>query len=129
VAKLTTKRAPFITKPYRAYYHREVPDEDDALTHVGPGTPMGEYLRRFWQPIAYSHEIKDLPLRVRRLGEDLVLFRDKSGHVGLLELHCNHRGTSLEYGKIEEHGIRCCYHGWLFDVDGRILRDAPGAPR
>ena len=118
---MATKRAPFITKPYSAYHHRDVTDEDGALTHVGPGTAMGEYLRRFWQPISYSQELKDLPLRVRRLGEDLVLFRDKSGHIGLLELHCNHRGTSLEYGKIEEHGIRCCYHGWLFDVDGRIL--------
>ena len=118
---MVTKRAPFITKPYSAYFHREVPDDDEPLTRVGPGTPMGEYLRRFWQPIAYSHELKDLPLKVRRFGEDLVLFRDKSGHIGLLELHCNHRGTSLEYGKIEEHGIRCCYHGWLFDVDGRIL--------
>ena len=118
---MATKRAPFITKPNNAYYHREVPDEDENLTHVGPGTPMGEYLRLFWHPVAYSQELKDLPLRVRRLGEDLVLFRDKRGKVGLLELHCNHRGTSLEYGKIEECGIRCCYHGWLFDVDGRIL--------
>ena len=98
---MASKRAPFITKPNSAYYHREVPDEDENLTHVGPGTPMGEYLRRFWHPVAYSQELKDLPLRVRRLGEDLVLFRDKRGKVGLLELHCNHRGTSLEYGKIE----------------------------
>ena len=118
---MASKRAPFITEPYSAYFHREVPDEDADLTHVGPGTPGGEYLRLFWHPIAYSHELEDLPLRIRRLGEDLVLFRDKSGNVGLLELHCNHRGTSLEYGKIEEHGLRCCYHGWLFDVDGRIL--------
>ena len=118
---MATKRAPFITKPHSAYFHRDVPVEDEDLTHVGPGTPMGEYLRRFWHPISYSHELKDLPLSIRRFGEDLVLFRDKSGHIGLLELHCNHRGTSLEYGKIEDHGIRCCYHGWLFDVDGRIL--------
>ena len=118
---MVSKRHPFLTKPHSAYYHREVPKEDAALMHVGPGTPAGEYLRRFWQPVAYSNELKDLPLRVRVMCEDLVLFRDKSGNVGLLELHCNHRGTSLEYGKIEDHGIRCCYHGWLFDVDGRIL--------
>ena len=118
---MATKKAPFITKPHSAYYHREVPDEDAFLMHVGPGTPAGEYLRRFWQPISWSGKLKDLPLRVKVMGEELVLFRDKSGHVGLLELHCNHRGTSLEYGKIEEHGIRCCYHGWVFDVDGRIL--------
>ena len=118
---MATKKAPFLSKPHSAYYHREVPDEDPFLMHVGPGTPAGEYLRRFWQPVAFSGQLKDLPLRVRVMGEDLVVFRDKSGHVGLLELHCNHRGTSLEYGKIEERGIRCCYHGWLFDVDGRIL--------
>ena len=118
---MVSKRPPFLTEPYTAYHHREVPKEDEVLTHIGPGSPAGEYLRRFWQPVIYTHELKDLPLRVTRFGEDLVVFRDKSGHIGLLELHCNHRGTSLEYGKIEEHGIRCCYHGWLFDVDGKIL--------
>ena len=118
---MATKRPPFLTKPHSAYYHREVPEEDAFLMHVGPGTPAGEYLRRFWQPVAFSENLKDLPVRIKVMGEDLVVFRDKSGQVGLLELHCNHRGTSLEYGKIEEHGIRCCYHGWLFDVDGRVL--------
>ena len=118
---MATKKAPFITKPLGAYYNREVPKEDDFFTRVGPDTPAGEYLRRFWQPVAYCHQLTDLPLRVRIMGEDLVVFRDKGGKIGLLELHCNHRGTSLEYGKIEHHGIRCCYHGWLFDVDGRIL--------
>ena len=118
---MTTKRPLFLTQPHSAYYHREVPDEDAFLTHVGPGTPAGEYLRRFWHPVAYSSQLTDLPLRIKVMGEELVLFRDKSGNIGLLELHCNHRGTSLEYGKIEECGIRCCYHGWLFDVDGEIL--------
>ena len=118
---MASKRAPFITKPLSAYYHREIPREDEYLTHVGPGTPAGEYLRRFWQPVAYSHQLKDLPLRVEIMGEELVLFRDGRGEVGLLELHCSHRGTSLEFGLIEERGLRCCYHGWLFDVAGRIL--------
>ena len=118
---MATKRAPFLTKPHSAYHHRDVPEEDSYLMHVGPGTPAGEYLRRFWHPVAFSEGLKDLPVKVKVMGEELVVFRDKSGRVGLLELHCNHRGTSLEYGKIEDHGIRCCYHGWLFDVDGRIL--------
>ena len=71
--------------------------------------------------------LRDLPLRVTILGEDLVVFRDLSGAVGLLELHCPHRGTSLEFGLIAEQGIRCCYHAWLFDVDGTIL-ETPGEP-
>ena len=104
-----------------------MPKEDEELTHVGPGTPCGEYLRRFWQPVVLSNELKDLPKSIRILGEDLVVFRDRGGHVGLLELHCSHRGTSLEFGLIEETGIRCCYHGWLFGVDGKIL-DTPGEP-
>jgi nitrite reductase/ring-hydroxylating ferredoxin subunit len=117
----------FLTQTYGGYYHRDVPEEDAELTHVAPGSPAGEWLRRFWHPIAHSHELKDLPIRLRILGEDLVVFRDLRGHVGLLELHCSHRGTSLEFGMIEENGIRCCYHGWLFGVDGRIL-DTPGEP-
>jgi phenylpropionate dioxygenase-like ring-hydroxylating dioxygenase large terminal subunit len=120
-------RTTFLTVPYGAYYHREVPEEDVELTHVGPGTPGGEYFRRFWHPVAFSHELGDLPVRLRILGEDLVLFRNQSGRVGVLELHCPHRGTSLEFGLVSERGIRCCYHGWLFDVDGRIL-ETPGEP-
>jgi nitrite reductase/ring-hydroxylating ferredoxin subunit len=84
-------------------------------------------LRRFWQPVCFADELRDLPLRIRILGEDLVVFRDFRGEVGLLELHCPHRGTSLEFGLISERGIRCCYHGWLFDVDGAIL-ETPGEP-
>src|SRR4051794_16544694 len=98
---------------FDAYYRRDVPPEDDELTHVGPGTPCGEYFRRFWQPVRLSSDVKDLPVSVRVLGEDLVLFRDGQGRVGLLPLHCSHRGTSLEFGTIERAGIRCCYHGWL----------------
>ena len=120
-------RSPFLTTPFSAYLHNHVPQEDEELTHVGPGTPCGEYFRRYWQPICFADELKDLPLRVRILGEDLVAFRDFRGRVGVLELHCPHRGTSLEYGLISDQGIRCCYHGWLFDVDGTIL-ETPGEP-
>jgi nitrite reductase/ring-hydroxylating ferredoxin subunit len=100
---------------------------DPELTEVGPCTPSGEYLRRFWQPIAMTSMVGELPLRIRRLGEDLVLFRDGSGAYGLLHLYCAHRNTSLEYGIIENAGIRCCYHGWLFAPDGTIL-ETPGEP-
>jgi nitrite reductase/ring-hydroxylating ferredoxin subunit len=116
-----------VRRPYGRYDQRQVPPEDCELTHSGPGTAGGEYLRRFWQPVAMSSEIGDVPLAVRILGEDLVLFRDKSGRVGLLDRHCCHRGTSLEFGIVEDCGIRCCYHGWKFGPDGRIL-DTPGEP-
>ena len=120
-------RSRFLKTRYGAYFHRDALEEDSELTHVGPDTPGGEYLRRFWQPVCYSDELTDLPLKVRILGEDLVAYRDKSGTVGLLELHCPHRGTSLEFGLVGETGIRCCYHGWLFDADGTIL-EIPGEP-
>ena len=120
-------RAPYLTTRFGAYYHREAPQEDTELTHTGPGTLCGEYLRRFWQPICFADELRDLPVRVKILGEELVVFRDFQGSIGLLELHCPHRGTSLEFGLISQRGIRCCYHGWLFDVDGAIL-ETPGEP-
>ncbi|MBV8457186.1 MAG: aromatic ring-hydroxylating dioxygenase subunit alpha [Acetobacteraceae bacterium] len=122
-----TTRPPFLKTRFGGYYHRDVPAEDAELTHIGPGTVCGEYFRRFWQPVCYSDELRDLPYRVRLLGEDLVVFRDQRGAVGVLHLHCPHRGTSLEYGLIGARGIRCCYHGWLFDVDGTIL-ETPGEP-
>ena len=122
-----SERAPFLSKAYSAYHHRERPPEDEELTRVGPGTPCGEYLRRFWQPVILSSELGELPRRLRILGEDLVAFRDRSGAIGLLELHCPHRGTSLEFGLIGDKGIRCCYHGWLFGCDGTIL-ETPGEP-
>ena len=105
----------------KSAYGRAMPGEDAALTHVDPGTPMGEMMRRYWQPLCLSSELGALPRRVRILCEDLVAFRDGAGRAGCLELHCAHRGTSLEYGRIEERGIRCCYHGWLYGVDGRCL--------
>lgn len=121
------QRVPFLNRPYSGYFYRDVPKEDEDLTHVGPGTPGGEYLRRSWHPVAMSAELKDLPLAIRIMGEDLVIFRDRSGRIGLLGRHCSHRGTSLEFGVVSERGIRCCYHGWLFDVDGKLL-ETPGEP-
>lgn len=117
----------FLNQPYGAYYYRDVPGDDELLTRTGPGTPCGEYLRRFWQPVAFARDLKDVPVRIRIMSEDLVVFRDRGGRTGLLQLHCTHRGTSLEYGVPTERGIRCCYHGWVFGVDGRIL-ETPGEP-
>src|SRR6516164_9531720 len=87
-------RAPMLTTRFGAYLHREVPAKDAELSHVGPDTPCGEYLRRFWQPICFSDELKDQPHRAKILGEELVVFRDLSGNVGMLELNCPHRGAS-----------------------------------
>jgi phenylpropionate dioxygenase-like ring-hydroxylating dioxygenase large terminal subunit len=120
-------RAPFLKTRYAGYFHRHAPEEDTELTHVGPDTPGGEYLRRFWQPVCFSDDLRDLPRRVKILGEELVAFRDLRGSAGLLELHCPHRGTSLEFGLLDNRGIRCCYHGWLFGTDGTIL-ETPGEP-
>lgn len=123
-----TSKIQSLNVPYGGYINHEVPKEDEELTHVGPRTPCGEYLRRFWQPLVFMDELKDLPVRVRIMGEDLVTFRDQAGRVGVLHLHCSHRGASLEFGQIAERGIRCCYHGWQFDIDGKIL-DTPGERR
>ena len=92
-----------------------------------PGTPMGEYMRRFWQPGCLSEELTDVPRAIRIMGEELVAFRDKSGAIGVLHRHCAHRGASLEYGIIQETGIRCCYHGFEWNVDGTLIT-APGEP-
>lgn len=115
-------------KAFSGYYqHPPAPSADQRLTQVGPGTPGGDYLRRFWHPFLMSSELKDTPKVVRLLGEDLVLFRDQGGRLGLLHKHCAHRGTSLEFGIPAPRGLRCCYHGWLFDVDGTIL-ETPAEP-
>ena len=102
-------------------------EENDKLTRVGPGTPAGELLRRYWHLVAVAEELTDeRPTKfVRILGEDLVLFKDKSGRVGLLADHCSHRGASLLYGRVEERGIACAYHGWLYDCEGNILETPP----
>src|SRR5437764_5696014 len=99
------------------------------LTRTGRGTPCGELLRRYWQPVALAEELAPggPPRPVRLLGEDLVLFRDEQGRPGLLGLHCAHRGADLSYGRLEDGGLRCLYHGWLYDVAGRCL-EQPGEP-
>ena len=102
-------------------YGRPQPDFDAALTRVDPGSPMGELLRRYWHPVGLAADAGATPRQVRVLGEELVLFRDQAGRPGLLYPRCAHRGASLYYGRIEDHGIRCCYHGWLYDVTGHCL--------
>ena len=104
-------------------------EQNDLLTRVGPGTPMGELLRRYWQPIAPAEDLTDEhpTTLVRLLGEDLVLFRDKSGRLGAIQDHCVHRGASLLYGRVEERGIACAYHGWLYDTEGDCL-ECPAEP-
>lgn len=108
-------------------YGRQKKHPNPDLTETGPGTPCGELFRRYWQPVAVSTEVGAVPKAIRILGEDLILFRDGKGRVGLMEPRCCHRGTTLYYGKVEDDGIRCCYHGWLFDVEGRCL-DQPCEP-
>ena len=95
---------------------------------VGPGTPVGEWLRCYWLVVSRREDVKDIPVALKILGEELVLFRDGEGQIGVLGLHCPHRGTSLEYGDIESSGIRCPYHGWLYDVSGQCL-EQPAEPK
>jgi phenylpropionate dioxygenase-like ring-hydroxylating dioxygenase large terminal subunit len=94
---------------------------DSDLCHVASGTPAGEMFRRYWLAIARAEDLRDIPIGLKLLGEELVLFKDGTERTGLVGLHCSHRGTSLEYGDIEERGIRCPYHGWLYDVNGNCL--------
>jgi nitrite reductase/ring-hydroxylating ferredoxin subunit len=101
------------------------PEENRLLTETDPGTPMGETLRRYWQPALLSWELPEPdcpPVQVKLLGEHLVAFRDSSGRVGMLEEFCPHRGASLWLGRNEEGGLRCVFHGWKFDVEGRCLQ-------
>ncbi len=109
-------------------YGLRPPTYDAKLTEVGRGTPMGELLRRYWHPIGVVADAGAAPRPVRVLGEDLILFRDGQGRAGLVYPRCCHRGTTLYYGRIEERGIRCCYHGWLFDVEGHCL-EMPCEPK
>lgn len=104
-------------------------EENNLLTQTGPQAPAGELLRRYWQPVALSEELPSggAPLTVRILGENLVLFRDDQGRPGLLGLHCSHRGTDLSYGRVEDGGLRCLYHGWLYDISGCVI-EQPGEP-
>ena len=111
-----------------AYGRRMLADEDDKeLVQAGPGTPAGELLRRYWHPVALSANVTTRPEKIRILGEDLILFRDGQDRPGLLTPHCAHRGASLFYGKVDDDGIRCCYHGWQFDVEGYCI-DQPCEP-
>ena len=104
-------------------------EENEKLTRVGRGTPAGELLRRYWFPVGVANELtENAPTQlVRILGETLVLFRDRKGRIGLLEDRCAHRGASLCYGRVEERGIACAYHGWLYDTKGDCL-ETPAEP-
>src|SRR6185436_18267041 len=95
--------------------------DTDYLCRIGPGTPMGNLMRQYWLPAIRSDELREpdgAPLRVRLLGEDLIGFRTSSGQIGLVRNNCPHRGASLFFGRNEEEGLRCVYHGWKFDVTG-----------
>src|SRR5437773_10381488 len=98
------------------------------MTRIGPGTPAGKLLRNYWQPVALTEELQGpRPLKaVRLLGEDLVLFKEKDRY-GLLERHCAHRGADLAYGRLEDGGLRCSFHGWLYDAGGKCLQ-TPAEP-
>jgi nitrite reductase/ring-hydroxylating ferredoxin subunit len=105
-------------------------EDNDLLTQTNADTPMGAYFRRFWQPVALSEELPEpdgAPLRVTVMGEELVAFRDTDGRVGLFDRRCPHRGADLYYGRNEECGLRCVYHGWKFDVTGNAV-DLPNVP-
>jgi len=105
-------------------------EDNEILTRVGPGTPMGAFMRRFWLPGLLEEELGGPdgdPVRFRLLGEDLVAFRDSDGRIGVLDAYCPHRRAHLYYGRNEECGLRCVYHGWKFDVDGNCV-DMPAEP-
>lgn len=106
-------------------------EQNDLLTLTGPGTPMGNVLRRYWVPAVMSEEVPEPdcpPVKVKLLGEELLAFRDTNGKVGIVQERCPHRQASLWLGRNEECGIRCVYHGWKFDVEGRCL-DIPNEPQ
>ena len=105
-------------------------DDNELMTRVGPGTPMGNLIRQYWLPFIRSSDLPeagDGPERIRLLGEDLIVLRDSGGRVGLLAENCSHRGCSLLYGRNEDDGLRCIYHGWKYDVSGQCV-DMPNEP-
>jgi len=105
-------------------------DENELITRVGPGTPMGNFMREYWLPAMLSSELPapdSDPVRVLILGEKLIAFRDTNGNVGLMDHSCPHRGASLFFGRCEEQGLRCVYHGWKFDAEGNCV-DMPNEP-
>ena len=108
-------------------------EENELVTRVGPGTPMGNTMRRYWMPALLASELPHPdsdPLRLRLLGEDLIAFRDTNGEVGLIQNNCPHRGASLFFGRNEEAGLRCVYHGWKFDLraTASTCRTSPPSP-
>ena len=104
-------------------------EDNRLITLTGPDTPGGELMRCYWHPIALADELPPgaAPMPVKILGEDLVLFRDDRDRLGLLGLLCSHRCADLSYGRIEDGGLRCLYHGWLYDINGRCL-EQPAEP-
>jgi phenylpropionate dioxygenase-like ring-hydroxylating dioxygenase large terminal subunit len=112
-------------KKFRGYKQSKSPKSDETISQTGPGTPGGEYLRRYWHPVTLTSEVSTTPIQIRILGEDLVIFKTTENKIGLVHKNCPHRRASLVYGKCEKKGIRCCYHGWLFAPDGEIL-ETPG---
>src|SRR5581483_11035609 len=101
---------------------------NDRLTRVGPGTPMGDLMRRYWHPVGAIADLDQDPVRpVRLLGEDLILYRDEAGKLGLIGERCAHRGISLAYGIPQENGLRCAYHGWTYNAEGQVV-DMPFEP-
>ncbi|WP_429932922.1 aromatic ring-hydroxylating dioxygenase subunit alpha [Agrobacterium vitis] len=117
----------FLATPFGAYQNGVLPEENAELTHVEKGSSGGELLRRYWQPVALTEQVGEVPLGFRMFGEDLVVFRTTTGEYGILDKHCCHRGTSLEFALPTECGLRCCYHGWHFGVNGKVL-ETPGDP-
>jgi nitrite reductase/ring-hydroxylating ferredoxin subunit len=115
----------FNDQDFRGYKQAIVPKIDEGLVRTDSKTPTGEYLRRYWHPVALTSEVSEVPKEIRILGEDLVIFKTTKGNIGLVHKACPHRRASMVYGKIEERGIRCCYHGWLFSPEGKIL-ETPG---
>ncbi|HYS67506.1 MAG TPA: aromatic ring-hydroxylating dioxygenase subunit alpha [Paraburkholderia sp.] len=107
----------------------ETAADNEMMTRVGPGTPCGNLLRQYWQPVALVDELAGKrPVKaVRLMSEDFVLFRDEQGRYGMLDRHCPHRAADLAYGRLEDGGLRCLFHGWLFDVDGKCL-ETPAEP-
>ena len=115
----------FNDQDFRGYEQSIVPKIDEVLAQTDSKTPCGEYLRRYWHPVALTSEISEIPKEIRILGEDLVIFKTTKGNIGLVHKACPHRRASMVYGKTEDKGIRCCYHGWLFSLNGEIL-ETPG---
>ena len=99
-------------------------EENELLTRIGPGTPMGEVLRRYWHPVGCSEWVTKKPQRIKVLGEELVLYRGESGRTALMQLRCAHRSVALDYRRVEGDCIRCPYHGWLYDATGQCLETA-----